>query len=153
MITINANLSSIDALVIKLERYLVSFHQKALELYPNTGYEAFDFKSVECRRSLDFFVLTRALQEFNSGYKELESEVQYFEFRISQLERFLYKNADQNTESLMKAIADIHFKLIEKKNQKYICYNQAFDIDVPEEIVANLKTLGLLSDFKNIDTN
>ncbi len=145
MITINVSLSDIDTIISNLESSVANFHHRALDRYPEAGYESFDYQSVECRRSLDFFVLTKSLKELELGCKELESEIQYFEFRITQLEQFLYKDSKEHTADLMHAINDIHAKLIEKKHQKHICTRQLFAIEVPENIIINLKNLGLLS--------
>ncbi len=145
MITINVNLSIINSIIGNLESSVAVCHQQASELYPNSGYEFLDRESVECQHSLNFFKLTKSLKELDLRYTEIESEIEYFESRIAQLENFLYKSAEQHTPDLMNAIADIHFKLVEKKYQKHKCINEMFSIDVPDPVIENLKNQGLIA--------
>lgn len=153
MITINLSLASLELIISRLERFIIEFHQRALDLYPDSGYEAMDSNSIECRHSLDFLVLTKSLKELELGYRNIETEIQYFNFRIAQLEKFLHKNIEQHTSDLMSVIADLHFKLVEKKHQKNNCTNQVFTVEIPEHVAITLKHQGLLIDTANIDTN
>lgn len=145
MITINANLSSIASLIARLENSMVSLHQRAIELYPHDEYEKLDAAAVDCGRCLDFFILSRYAKELETGFKQVDLEINYLTARLSQLEQFLYKSVDQHRNDLLSVISAIHNDITDKKYKRHLIVNQITELIIPDDLAIILKKHGFLN--------
>lgn len=144
MITINASLSSLDTLITRLENSAVGLHRQAVEFYPDPSYEELDTAAVDCGRCIDFLLLSRNIKELELGIRQLDLELNYLTVRTGQLEQFLYKGVGQHTADLLSVISKINSDIVEKKYQRYLLENQAFQIEIPESVAVTLKNNNFL---------
>lgn len=146
MTTINVSLAVLNALIVRLENSSAYLHKQAVESYPDSNYTELDTSSVDCGRCVDFFLLSVGIKELELGIRSLDLELNYLSNRIEQLEQFLYKRADQHTNDLLAVISKISSDIVEKKYQRYLLENQAFQLEIPDFVAATLKNSNLLAD-------
>lgn len=144
MISINLSLAGLDVLITGLKNKTEQLHQKAVDNYPESGYESLDLQSVESNDIVNFLLLSKTIKELELGYNKTELDIAYLDKRLLQLEKFLYKDVASHHNDLLNVMAGISRNLTEKKYQQHLLRHKVFPLEMPELFADQLEQHGFL---------
>lgn len=137
MSLIGTNLKPVDldSKIKKLESVAENCHRESILVYPSPAYQDLNTQSIkiqnavlELRNIYDHWV-------FNSGYSNLRYEVDYYAFRIRQLQDFYLIVSDSDKQDILSVMPSLQETYLEKTRQVRMLENTEFQVELSEELV------------------
>ena len=125
-------LTSLVELISQIDRQIVSAHQRALELYPDTTYQALDGLAVELGQLKVVLSCQLYFKKAELGVLTNSEHILYLEQRLQELEDFYLVADETDAIAIETSITEIKKLLIKTKKENYNLQAQPFQLTIDE---------------------
>ena len=124
--------TSLGELISQIDRQIVSAHQRALELYPDTTYQALDGLAVELGQLKVVLSCQLYFKKAELGVLTNSEHILYLEQRLQELEDFYLVADETDAIAIETSITEIKKLLIKTKKENYNLQAQPFQLTIDE---------------------
>jgi hypothetical protein len=112
-------LASLAELIARIDKQIVSCHQRALDLYPDTTYQALDGLSVDLGQLKVVLNCQLLFKKAELGVLTNEEHILYLEQRLKELEDFYLVASDTDAFAIENSITEIKKLLLKTKKENH----------------------------------